>query len=114
MKNRPGRIPRLFVEAALAPRTRMPLPEEAAHHAVRVLRLATGDTLTLFDGRGGEYAARLATTDRGHVMAEVGEHRSVECESPLEVTLVQAISSSEKMDFTIQKATELGVAAIQP
>ena len=114
MKDRPGRVPRLYVDAALAPHSRMPLPEDAAHHAVRVLRLEPGDEVTLFDGRGGEYVARLAAAGRDRVAAEIGEHRALERESPLEVTLVQAISSSDKMDFTIQKATELGVAAIQP
>jgi 16S rRNA (uracil1498-N3)-methyltransferase len=90
------------------------LPEAAAHHAARVLRLADGDTVVLFDGRGGEYEARLVIPGRGRVSAETGKRRDVERESPLRVTLVQAISSSDKMDLTIQKAVELGVAAIQP
>jgi len=79
-----------------------------------VLRLADGDAVVLFDGHGGEYAARLAITGRGRVSAETGDRRDPERESPLRVTLVQAISSSDKMDLTIQKAVELGVAAIQP
>jgi len=114
MKDRPGRVPRLFVDTTLAPQTRIDLPDEAAHHATRVLRLEEGDPVVLFDGRGGEYAARLASRARGAAEVEVGEFRAVERESPLEVTLVQALSSSDRMDFTIQKATELGVAAIQP
>jgi len=114
MKDRPGRVPRLFVDAALAPRSRLLLSEDAAHHAARVLRLGDGDAVTLFDGRGGEYAARLQMPSRGRVLAETAEFRAVERESSLAVTLVQALSSSEKMDFTIQKASELGVAAIQP
>jgi 16S rRNA (uracil1498-N3)-methyltransferase len=114
MKDRPGRVPRLHVDAPLAAHSRLPLPDEAAHHAVRVLRLADGDAVTLFDGRGGEYPARLSMPSRGRVLAETGGFLDIERESPLAVTLVQAISSSEKMDFTIQKATELGVAAIQP
>lgn len=111
---RPPRVHRLFVDAELGPRLMVALPEAVAHHAARVLRLADGDTVVLFDGRGGEYGARLVISGRGRVSAETGERRAIERESPLEVTLVQAISSSDKMDFTIQKAVELGVAAVQP
>jgi 16S rRNA (uracil1498-N3)-methyltransferase len=114
MKDRQGRIPRLFVDAALAPRTRLELPEGAAHHAARVLRLREGDPAVLFDGRGGEYEAHLFMPGRGLVVAEISEWRDIERETPLSVTLAQAVSSGEKMDFTIQKAVELGVAAIQP
>jgi len=114
MKERQGRVPRLFVNTELRAQSRTILPEAAAHHAARVLRLGDGAAVSLFDGRGGEYAARLAVAGRGEVAAETGERSDVERESPLAVTLVQALSSSEKMDFTIQKAIELGVAAIQP
>jgi len=79
-----------------------------------VLRLVDGDAVALFNGRGGEYEACLAIAGRGRVSAETGERRDPERESPLQVTLMQAISSSDKMDLTIQKAVELGVAAIQP
>ena len=79
-----------------------------------MLRLRAGDPVVLFDGRGGEYEARLAMPGRGRVVAETGEHRALERESPLALTLVQAVSSGEKMDFTVQKAVELGVAAIHP
>lgn len=114
MKDPQGRVPRLFVGADLKPQTRLALPEDAAHHAARVLRLREGDPAVLFDGRGGEYEARLFMPGRGHVVAEIGEWRDIERETPLAVTLAQAVSSGEKMDFTIQKAVELGVAAIQP
>ena len=114
MKDRQGRVPRLFVDADLKAQTRLALPENAAHHAARVLRLREGDAAVLFDGRGGEYEARLSMPGRGHVVAEIGEWRDIERESSLAVTLVQAVSSGEKMDFTIQKAVELGVAGIQP
>ena len=105
---------RLYVDTELRPRASIELPEAAAHHAARVLRLEDGDAVVLFDGRGGEYEARLAMPGRNRVLAATGERREVERESPLAVTLVQAISTSDKMDFTIQKAVELGVAAIQP
>lgn len=114
MKDRQGRVPRLYVGADLSPHSRLVLPEDTAHHAARVLRLREGELALLFDGRGGEYEARLSMPGRGQVVAEIGERREVERESPLAVTLVQAVSSGEKMDFTIQKAVELGVAAIQP
>ncbi|HLX79337.1 MAG TPA: 16S rRNA (uracil(1498)-N(3))-methyltransferase [Burkholderiales bacterium] len=114
MKDRQGRAPRLYVDAELRPQAKLALPENSAHHAARVLRLREGDPVVLFDGRGGEYDARLFMPGRGQVVAEIGQWREVERESPLAVTLVQAVSSGEKMDFTIQKAIELGVAAIQP
>ena len=109
-----ARVPRLFVETELHPDSNLSLPEDAAHHAARVLRLSEGDAVVLFDGRGGEFEARLSMPGRGQVAAAIGARREVERESPLEITLLQAISSSDKMDFTIQKAVELGVAAIQP
>jgi 16S rRNA (uracil1498-N3)-methyltransferase len=109
-----ARVPRLYVDAAIEPGSRLVLPAEAAHHAARVLRLKDGDAVVLFDGRGGEYAARLALQGRDKVSATTAGRRDVERESPLQITLAQAISSSDRMDFTIQKAVELGVAAIHP
>ena len=114
MKDCRGRAPRLYVDAELRPGAKLALPGNSAHHAARVLRLREGDPVVLFDGRGGEYDARLFMPGRGQAVAEIGDWREVERESPLAVTLVQAVSSGEKMDFTIQKAIELGVAAIQP
>jgi 16S rRNA (uracil1498-N3)-methyltransferase len=107
-------VPRLFVGSALQPHAKVALEDDAAHHAARVLRLREGDAVVLFDGRGGEFEARLSMPGRGAVLAELGERRDIERESPLAVTLLQAVSSSDKMDLTIQKAVELGVAAIQP
>lgn len=114
MHEKTARAPRFFAGAALRAGGTTQLPEEAAHHAVHVLRLRAGDALTLFDGRGGEYAGRIAAIERLRVTVDVLAHRAIERESPLAVTLVQGVSSSEKMDFTLQKATELGVAALQP
>jgi 16S rRNA (uracil1498-N3)-methyltransferase len=106
--------PRFFCPESLSPEASIDLPEDAARHACRVLRLRVGDELTLFDGRGGEYAARIAAVDRQRVRVDVGAWRDVECEAPIDVTLVQALQSGEKMDMTIQKAVELGVARIVP
>jgi 16S rRNA (uracil1498-N3)-methyltransferase len=109
-----GRMPRLYIKAGLQADATLELPEPAAHHAVRVLRLRDGDAVVLFDGGGGEYEARLSLQGRGRVVARTAERRDVERESPLAVTLVQGVSTGEKMDFTVQKAVELGVRAIHP
>ena len=109
-----ARAARFYTDAALHAGGTASLPEDAAHHAVHVLRLRAGEEVTLFNGRGGEYAGRIAAIERLRVSVQVLAHRALERESPLAVTLVQGVSSSEKMDFTVQKATELGVAALQP
>ena len=90
------------------------LPEQAAHHASRVLRLKVGSQVTLFNGAGGEYDASIVSMGKQGVMVQTSAWCNRECESPLGITLVQAISSGEKMDFTLQKAVELGVKSIQP
>jgi 16S rRNA (uracil1498-N3)-methyltransferase len=81
---------------------------------MHVLRLAAGDIVTLFDGRGTEYRATLERMTRSGISVRVEEARRVSRESPLAVTLAQGISSGERMDYTVQKAVELGVGKIQP
>jgi 16S rRNA (uracil1498-N3)-methyltransferase len=81
---------------------------------MHVLRLAEGDIVTLFDGRGMEYRATLERVSRSGISVRVGEASRVSRESPLAVTLAQGISSGERMDYTIQKAVELGVSEVQP
>ncbi len=90
------------------------LPAETGHHAVRSLRLGVGDSVVLFDGHGGEYQGRISRVDRGvvTVITEAFVERSVE--APLELILAQGLSSSERMDFTIQKAVELGISVVHP
>jgi len=90
------------------------LPENAARHACRVLRLHVDDDLVLFDGAGGEYACRISSVERECVAVAVLEWRKLECEAPLAITLVQALQIGEKMDTTVQKAVELGVVRIVP
>jgi 16S rRNA (uracil1498-N3)-methyltransferase len=90
------------------------LPPEAAHHAAKVLRLKEGDQVVLFDGGGGEYPARITGMVKQGVAVDIGSKSERECESPLDVTLAQGISAGDKMDFTLQKAVELGVSRIQP
>ena len=89
------------------------LPPEAAHHALRVLRLRSGDELVLFDGLGGEYSGRvMEATEVLRVTLE--SKRDIEREAPLALTLVQALPAGDKMDWVVQKAVELGVTTIQP
>ena len=106
--------PRFYCREALSPGAHIDLPEPVARHAVRVLRLPPGAEIVLFDGRGGEYDARIERIERDRVVVALGAWRDVERESPLAVTLIQAVQAGEKMDFTVQKAVELGVAQIVP
>lgn len=106
--------PRFYCRGPLLTNTRFVLPDAAARHASRALRLRVGDDLVLFDGAGGEYLARIAVLDREQVILDVVEWCDVECEAPIEVTLVQALQSGEKMDMTVQKAVELGASRIVP
>jgi 16S rRNA (uracil1498-N3)-methyltransferase len=109
--------PRFFVRLDLDPAMAgriVALPEVVAHHAVRVVRLAPGDALTLFDGAGGEYAATLAAVDKRGATVRIAAFDPVERESPLSVTLAQAIAANDAMDYAVRKAVELGVTAIQP
>lgn len=107
-------MPRFYVDAPLRAGSSVLLPEDSAHHAVHVLRVQAGEEITLFNGRGGEFAARIASIQRLKVLVDVLAHRAVERESPLRVVLVQGVSAGERMDFTVRKSVELGVAEIQP
>jgi 16S rRNA (uracil1498-N3)-methyltransferase len=106
--------PRFFVDQALSLGARFNLPAGPARHAARALRLAADDTVTLFNGRGGEYAARIERVTKDEVAVAIKDFVDVERESRLQVRLAQGISSGERMDYTLQKAVELGVTAIQP
>jgi 16S rRNA (uracil1498-N3)-methyltransferase len=105
---------RIFVDGPLAEGTSLPLPEAAARHVGQVLRMRAGEPLTLFDGRGGEYAATVLTVERREVVVRIGAFDPVDRESPLRLTLAQCVSKGDRMDYTIQKAVELGVTAIVP
>ncbi|MEP6656091.1 MAG: 16S rRNA (uracil(1498)-N(3))-methyltransferase [Betaproteobacteria bacterium] len=108
---------RFFVEGVLGPSTigtELELPEAVAHHAVRVLRLAAGDALTLFDGSGGEYAATLVDAAKRGARVRVDRFDGIDRESPLVITLVQAVAANDAMDYAVRKAVELGVTAIAP
>jgi 16S rRNA (uracil1498-N3)-methyltransferase len=104
----------VHVDAALGGNGTTLLEGGPANHIARVLRLRVGDALTLFDGRGGEYPARVAGMRKGQVIVDVGEHQALERESPLDLTLLQSIARGERMDWIVQKTTELGVTRIVP
>jgi len=105
---------RFHVPNRLGPGAEVSLPDVAAHHATRVLRLGVGDALVLFDGSGGEYEATLTQVGRGGVRARAARFQPGGPESDLRVTLVQGVSGGDRMDFTIRKAVELGVDRIIP
>jgi len=108
------RIPRIYTDQTLRPGHEVLLPEQAGEHVARVLRMERGHPLILFNGDGQECDARLASLAKRAVTAEVIAVRSVDREAPLELTLAQSVARGEKMDWILQKATELGVARIVP
>lgn len=105
---------RIHVEQSLASGTAVILPAQAAEHVVRVLRLAAGEPVVLFNGDGHDYGGRLAEVGKRQVTVVVEGREPVSCESPLPLVLAQGVARGEKMDLIVQKATELGVAAIVP
>ncbi len=108
------RLTRCFLPGPLREHSVVTLPADSAAHIRRVLRLRAGAELSLFDGRGGEYAARLLPSGREGLQAEVREHHALEREAPVAVTLLQCLARGERMDWVVQKATELGVVEIAP
>ncbi len=106
---------RLYLEGAppLTPGLELDLPPGPARH-VQVRRLQPGDTLRLFDGRGGEWQARVHRMGRQQVTVQLDAHDPVDREAPLAVTLAVGMPANERMDWLVEKATELGVAAIRP
>lgn len=108
------RVPRIYQPVALAPGQSIELDSQATAHLTRVLRLKPGDALVVFNGDGGEYPAVLTRMERRAVVIEIGAPRAVSLESPLPIVLVQGISRGERMDYTVQKAVELGVSHIVP
>ena len=106
-------MPRFYVPALLQPDARIALPAGAARH-VQVLRLQPGAEITLFDGRGGEYVAVVERMGRSDVQVQVGAHTAVERELPRAVHLAVGMPANDRMDWLVEKATELGVASIQP
>lgn len=106
-------MPRFYCSHPLAIGASFALPEHVAHH-IQVLRLAQGQTVCLFNGEGGEYAATLTVIEKKRVQVEIKAFLPHDAELPYAITLAQALPESSKMDWIIEKAVELGVAGIQP
>jgi 16S rRNA (uracil1498-N3)-methyltransferase len=108
------RLTRVFVSSGLRDGAVIELPAEAAAHVAKVLRARAGDTLVLFGGDGREFTGEIRTVRGARVEVALGAARSVDRESPLDVTLLQCVPRGDRMDFIVQKATELGVRRIVP
>ncbi|WP_373741259.1 16S rRNA (uracil(1498)-N(3))-methyltransferase [Neisseria sp.] len=104
---------RFYVSAELAEGGQTELPDNVVRH-LNVLRLRSGEEIVLFNGNGNAYPARLDILEKRRATATVLREEAVCNESPLDITLIQAVSSGERMDFTLQKSVELGVNRIQP
>lgn len=108
------RVTRVHVELPLAAGIEIELPENAANHLARVLRLGIGDTCMLFNGDGHDYPARLVEVGKRVVRVAVDDGIVIDNESPLRLILLQGVARGEKMDLILQKATELGVVSLHP
>jgi len=106
-------MPRFHCPVALVPGNALALPAGAARH-VQVLRLQPGSPLVLFNGEGGEFEATVTQMGRSEVTVQVGAHHALEREAPREIHLAVGMPANERMDWLVEKATELGVASIQP
>ena len=106
-------MPRFHCPTPLATGAELELPPGAARH-VQVLRLQPGDALTLFNGDGGEFDASVLKMGRSDVQVRIGAHHPIEREAPRAVHLLAGITANERMDWLVEKATELGVASITP
>lgn len=105
--------PRFFCDIPLAPAARIALPDDLAHHALRVLRLRAGETIVLFNGQGGEYPAVLEIDGKAGY-AQLGGFNPREAELAGRVTLAQGLPSGDKMDWVVEKAVELGAVRVCP
>jgi 16S rRNA (uracil1498-N3)-methyltransferase len=108
------RVSRLFLDMPLTVGSRVILPKESAHYLTTVLRLRPLNWVIVFNGQGGEYLAQLVVATKKQVELAIADYQAVERESPLPLTLVQAISRPEHIDYSLQKAVELGVSQIIP
>jgi len=104
----------LYTEQGLEPDSDITLEADAGHYLTRVLKLRQGQSLVLFNGDGSDYAADLVSLQRERVQVRVNARLPAASESPLDLCLVQAISRGERMDQSLQKATELGARRLQP
>lgn len=107
------RIPRVYTDQDLSVGARIELEKRSAHHLLRVLRLPAGASVRVFDGRGEEYAGHTLGTTLP-LTVELGQQIDSRTESPLRITIAQAVAKGERMDYALQKCVELGVTAVQP
>ena len=108
------RLTRVFLERELQPGSVVELPRETGAHLAKVLRARSGDAVVLFNGDGREFTGAIEKVQGSRVSAEIGAGRSIDRESPFQLTLVQCVPRGDRMDFIVQKATELGVDRIVP
>ena len=108
------RIPRIYCDAELRENEQHLLPSDAAHHVVTVLRMGAGRPLVLFNGRGSEFCAVIVEASKKNVCVEIKEENKISRESPLMTELAIGISRGDRLDWVLQKATELGVTRIVP
>ncbi len=108
------RIPRIYVTQRLATGAELALEAGPANHVARVLRMGPGERISLFNGEGGEYSATITVAARRSVEVSIGEFSGTDLESPLQIELGIALSRGDRMDWVLQKATELGVTRIAP
>ena len=108
------RLTRVYVDTPLIPGSLVELPRDTASHLAKVLRARSGDELILFNGDGREFTGAIESVRGSRVSASIGDGRPVDRESPLAISLVQCVPRGDRMDFVVQKATELGVARIVP
>ena len=108
------RIPRIFIHQPLSANTSVVLSEDQSHYLNKVLRMQVGRELIAFDGKGGEYNAEIIEITKKAVTIQTREFQNINKESPLNLTLAIGVSRGERMDWVLQKATELGVTQIVP
>lgn len=108
------RLSRIYQPNVLEINQNLVLSSEASHYVSRVLRLRVNDSVTIFNGFGGEFRARIVCIERDHVIVNIEEYFARELESPLTIYLGLTVSSVEKMDYTVQKIVELGVVRFSP
>ncbi|HEZ6987901.1 TPA: 16S rRNA (uracil(1498)-N(3))-methyltransferase [Neisseria meningitidis] len=106
-------MPRFHLPENLSVGQTVALPDNIVRH-LNVLRVRPNENITLFDGKGKAHAARLTVLEKRRAEAEILHEDTTDNESPLNITLIQSISSGDRMDFTLQKSVELGITAIQP
>lgn len=108
------RIPRIYLDTPIHANSNLDIDGTTAHYLLKVLRMDTGRELILFNGQGGEFSAKIISTSKKSLVCAIGEHHNKESESSLTTELAIGVSRGERMDWVLQKATELGVNRITP